>query len=127
MRRRFPAAPGSMSTSSTCRAGRRDDFSPSWSPDGETIAYRQNPHRGDEGELLLVPVAGGEARNLTRSPAVADWSPAWHPSGETLAFCVDDRGPGLQPGEETRIFEPFYRKEHGGEAREAVSLGLGLA
>src|SRR5690606_5428385 len=44
-----------------------------------------------------------------------------------LAFCVDDRGPGLQPGEETRIFQPFYRKDRGGEAREAGSLGLGLA
>ncbi|HZI05814.1 MAG TPA: ATP-binding protein, partial [Archangium sp.] len=31
------------------------------------------------------------------------------------------------PGEETRIFEPFYRKDRGGEAREAGSLGLGLA
>jgi signal transduction histidine kinase len=45
----------------------------------------------------------------------------------SLAFCVDDRGPGLLPGEETRIFEPFYRKDRGGEAREAGSLGLGLA
>lgn len=44
-----------------------------------------------------------------------------------LAFCVDDRGPGLLPGEETRIFEPFYRKDRGDEAREAGSLGLGLA
>lgn len=44
-----------------------------------------------------------------------------------LGFCVDDRGPGLLPGEETRIFEPFYRKDRGGEAREAGSLGLGLA
>ncbi|WP_317987857.1 sensor histidine kinase [Hyalangium gracile] len=44
-----------------------------------------------------------------------------------LAFCVDDRGPGLLPGEETRIFQPFYRKDRGGEAREAGSLGLGLA
>jgi two-component system, OmpR family, sensor kinase len=45
----------------------------------------------------------------------------------TLAFCVDDRGPGLRPGEETRIFTPFYRGDRGGEAREAGSLGLGLA
>ncbi|MFP2933911.1 sensor histidine kinase, partial [Pyxidicoccus sp. 3LG] len=47
--------------------------------------------------------------------------------GEHLAFCVDDRGQGLQPGEEVRIFQPFYRKDRGGEAREAGSLGLGLA
>ncbi|WP_426753838.1 HAMP domain-containing sensor histidine kinase [Myxococcus sp. Y35] len=47
--------------------------------------------------------------------------------GEHLAFCVDDRGPGLQPGEDERIFRPFYRKDSGAEAREAGSLGLGLA
>ncbi|HSP79021.1 MAG TPA: ATP-binding protein, partial [Myxococcaceae bacterium] len=47
--------------------------------------------------------------------------------GEALAFCVDDRGPGLQPGEEARIFTPFYRRDLGGEAREAGSLGLGLS
>ncbi|WP_430393404.1 sensor histidine kinase, partial [Corallococcus exiguus] len=29
--------------------------------------------------------------------------------------------------EEKRIFQPFYRKDRGGEAREAGSLGLGLA
>ncbi|MBJ6761769.1 HAMP domain-containing histidine kinase [Myxococcaceae bacterium JPH2] len=50
------------------------------------------------------------------------------PRGDAeVAFCVDDRGPGLLPGEETRIFQPFYRKDRGGEAREAGSLGLGLA
>ncbi|XHF22625.1 ATP-binding protein [Corallococcus interemptor] len=46
---------------------------------------------------------------------------------EHLAFSVEDRGPGLLPGEEKRIFQPFYRKDRGGEAREAGSLGLGLA
>ena len=40
---------------------------------------------------------------------------------------MDDRGQGLLPGEEVRIFQPFYRKDRGGEAREAGSLGLGLA
>jgi signal transduction histidine kinase len=43
-----------------------------------------------------------------------------------LAFCVDDRGPGLPPGEEQRIFEPFYRHD-AGDAHEPGSLGLGLA
>ncbi|RKI36746.1 HAMP domain-containing protein [Corallococcus sp. AB004] len=46
---------------------------------------------------------------------------------EHLSFSVEDRGPGLLPGEEKRIFQPFYRKDRGGEAREAGSLGLGLA
>ena len=49
----------------------RDDFSPAWSPDGNLIAYRRNPARGDEGEIMVVSASGGKPRNLTRSPAVA--------------------------------------------------------
>jgi two-component system sensor histidine kinase KdpD len=36
---------------------------------------------------------------------------------------VADRGPGLPPGEETRIFEKFYR----GHPATARGAGLGLA
>jgi Tol biopolymer transport system component len=64
----------------------RDDFSPAWSPDGRLIAYRLNPARGDEGDIMVVPATGGKPRNLTRSPAVADWSPAWSPDGRSIAF-----------------------------------------
>jgi two-component system sensor histidine kinase KdpD len=42
--------------------------------------------------------------------------------GESVTISIADRGPGLLPGEEERIFERFYR---GGHAR-AVEGGLGL-
>jgi signal transduction histidine kinase len=43
-----------------------------------------------------------------------------------LAFEVDDAGPGLRPGEERRIFEPFYRRARAPEESQG-SLGLGLS
>lgn len=43
-----------------------------------------------------------------------------------IAFDVEDGGRGLGPGEETRIFEPFYRRSDE-KAREQGSLGLGLS
>jgi len=43
-----------------------------------------------------------------------------------VAFDVEDSGRGLGPGEETRIFEPFYRRADE-KAREQGSLGLGLS
>ncbi len=45
--------------------------------------------------------------------------------GDRVLFEVLDRGPGLLAGEETQIFEPFYRRP-AGEAK-AMSVGLGLS
>jgi two-component system sensor histidine kinase KdpD len=41
----------------------------------------------------------------------------------TIVFAVADRGPGLEPGEETKVFEKFYR----GAGKPAGGLGLGLS
>jgi two-component system OmpR family sensor kinase len=43
-----------------------------------------------------------------------------------VAFAVTDRGPGFAPGDETRVFERFYRGA-GGDAQSHGSLGLGLS
>jgi signal transduction histidine kinase len=39
-----------------------------------------------------------------------------------VGITVEDRGPGIAPGDEARIFEPFYRASHAGGG-----AGLGLA
>ncbi len=39
---------------------------------------------------------------------------------------VDDRGPGVPPGQQTRIFEPFYRLPGASERDGGVGLGLAL-
>jgi signal transduction histidine kinase len=45
--------------------------------------------------------------------------------GPNVRIEVEDDGPGFLPGEESRIFEPFYRRPNG--KAEAQSVGLGLA
>lgn len=41
-----------------------------------------------------------------------------------LELHIQDQGPGLPPGEEERVFEPFYR---GADTQDRRGLGLGLA
>jgi len=44
-----------------------------------------------------------------------------------VAFIVEDDGPGFEPGEEGRVFEPFYKRaSHGKNGEESVGLGLAL-
>lgn len=59
---------------------------PSWSPDGRSIAYL----RRDEGvtQVWLIPAAGGPARALTRSPVDIE-AFAWRPDG--MAIIVASR------------------------------------
>jgi dipeptidyl aminopeptidase/acylaminoacyl peptidase len=67
------------------------DASPVWSPDGRWIAFLSNRagvRRGRKRapmQLWVIPVDGGEARQLTFFKAgVSD--PAWSPDGQSLAF-----------------------------------------
>ena len=73
---------------------RRDDFSPSWSPDGRRIAYRVNPLRSDAGDIWIVRADGTGARNVTRTPRVAEWSPAFSPDGKRIAYYSSASGQG---------------------------------
>jgi signal transduction histidine kinase len=46
--------------------------------------------------------------------------------GDQVVFTIDDAGPGFERGEETRVFDAFYKNPRTDEAR-AKSVGLGLA
>jgi len=56
---------------------------PQWSPDGRHIAYIS--HRGTDQCLFVLPMDGGEAREVARhDQAVSDL--AWSPDGKHLAY-----------------------------------------
>src|SRR4051794_32925899 len=54
---------------------------PDWTPDGQSVLFRRD-HDGDENtDLLLIPVGGGPAHNVTHSPETVDGSPSFTPDG----------------------------------------------
>ncbi|MGK2933711.1 MAG: LpqB family beta-propeller domain-containing protein [Gemmatimonadaceae bacterium] len=53
------------------------------SSDGQWLAYDSN--LGGNQDIYKIPVAGGEAQQLTRDPA-DDFQPAWSPDGKEILF-----------------------------------------
>ena len=62
---------------------------PTFSPDGQTIAYVSD--RDGNFEIYLQQISGGPALNLTRNPA-ADIQPAFSPDGREIAFVSNRSG-----------------------------------
>ncbi|HJW14263.1 MAG TPA: protein kinase [Thermoanaerobaculia bacterium] len=97
---------------------------PTFSPDGQTIAYVAD--RVGNFEIYLQQISGGPAINLTQNSA-ADIQPAFSPDGREIAF-VSDRSGG------TEIFHAAPSMPHvggdiwvmpalGGPARKIVDNG----
>lgn len=78
-------------------------MSPSWSPDGQQIAFLSN--RAEGWDLYTMPAVGGEATRLT-SGATAD-DPAWSPDGRWIAIERNHRIEAISPdgGERTVLVE----------------------
>jgi TolB protein len=62
---------------------------PSWSPDGEWIAYRFID--GENYEIYIVRPDGSDNTNLTNDPA-AEVEPDWSPDGEWVVFASSRSG-----------------------------------
>ena len=65
---------------------RKNDFSPSWSPNGKQIAFASD-RKGDfvNYEIYVMDADGGNQRKLTNNRDW-DWYPSWSPDSKRIAF-----------------------------------------
>ena len=73
-----------------------DSYMPTWSPDGSRIAFASNRTR--DFEVYVMPVAGGDAVNISQDPGASDgWARAdWSPDGSTIVYPSEGNAPWWQ-------------------------------
>jgi Tol biopolymer transport system component len=65
---------------------------PSWSPDGETLAYiRAEENRPRVWNIWITDLANGATRRVTNYRVGQPWGASWFPDGRRIAYSHEDR------------------------------------
>ena len=62
------------------------EFSPTFSPDGEQVAFMWDGEKSDNWDIWVKMVGSSGLRRITTDPA-QDGYPSWSPDGKQIAFC----------------------------------------
>jgi len=94
--------------------GGQDDYA--FSPDGGEICYTsnhdKNPAASTNNDLWIMPIAGGQARNITADNPASDSTPLYSPDGRYIAYRAQQR-----PGYESDRFRLMLYDRKTGEKK----------
>ena len=94
------------------------DSNPSWSPDEQQLAFFSN--RSGVKQLYTIPVAGGEAHQLTSLPQGVGRGPVWSPDGRHIAFSARPTSEPVYPTRPYRVTRKIYRLDGMGYLHNAA-------
>ena len=92
--------------------------SPAISPDGSTVAFMST--RAEKPQLWLLPLGGGEPRQLTRLEQGVGSGPAWSPDGSKIAFTAGPQEKPRNPEHPYRVTRTVWRFDEIGVLDDAV-------
>jgi two-component system OmpR family sensor kinase len=96
-------------------------------PDREVTVAADAPVLVNGDDMRLRQVVGNLVRNaLVHTPPGTPLELNVRTEGASAVLTVADHGPGIQPDDSTRLFEPFYRSDPG-RSRDRGGSGLGLS
>lgn len=98
--------------------GNSSNTAPSWSPDGEQIAFLSD--RSGVKQVFRLPLNGGEAQQFTDLPQGVDGPPVWSPDGGSIAFTASARVEARDPTAPYRVTRFIYRFDGIGYLDDAV-------
>jgi Tol biopolymer transport system component len=83
-----------------------NDFDPSWSPDGDKIAFVSFRDGSNNMEIYVMDADGSDQARLTDNDDALDREPSWSPDGDKIAFVSDRDSTGDidEPGDITAIY-----------------------
>ena len=76
----------------TLTYGRKGVGSPRWSPTGDRLAFLAEAGSGKDAteQIFVLPMNGGEAKQITNAPAPGVEQFAWRPDGNAIAYAASD-------------------------------------
>jgi dipeptidyl aminopeptidase/acylaminoacyl peptidase len=74
--------------------GESEDYAPTYSPDGKSLAILSNRNHPEEERVWIVPLNGAQPRQLTQLPPGVEARPQWSPDSKSIYFA---RSSPLEP------------------------------